>query len=53
MTVILITVTDRDAAYIARWVERDGAVRVCPASGHPGFGVNAVDVQLDPEGPRL
>jgi hypothetical protein len=49
MTVIyLITVTAADAAHVDRWAET--GLRLCPAAGHPGFGVAAVDVVRNPEG---
>lgn len=46
----LITLTDRDAQFVDRWCDEVG-IRVGPATGHPGFGVEPVDVVRDPEGP--
>ena len=47
----LITVTAADAAHVDRWAEQ--GLRICPSTGaHPGFGVPAIDVVRDPEGPR-
>lgn len=50
MTTYLITVNDRDADHVDRWAEQ--GLRLCPSTGHPGFGVEAIDVVKDPEGPR-
>ena len=51
MITYLITVNDRDAEYIDRWVERTGRLRITGID-ETQFGVNVVDVVREPEGPQ-